>query len=325
LYIIEWKVEDEIYVNRALATLHQIDRAVMTSPEAVEDIEFSFLVTDLPDAPVVAKTAGSKTAGSKAVDLKADGAVAELVPEPHHLWTFTRSATKTASWLMPDFSYWAWSLAVIGTYEAIRMEMAATEPKWEDKIRMALWRGNKNKNQLRNDLLTATRDKEWADVESIKWINRTHAQEGSIGGSISVVDHCAYEFLIDAEGQSWSGRGKYLLNCNSVLITPEREWVEPHYHLFVNSGPEQNVVEVARDFSDLETKVQELLDDAERSRRIAQNSIKVFRDRYLTPAAQACYWRRLFQAWAEVSPELDAWHIVDGKKRLRGVPFETLM
>lgn len=101
------------------------------------------------------------------------------------------------------------------------------------------------------------------------------------------------------------------------------KWFEPHQHLYVSSGPQQNVVEVERDFSDLEEKIEELLKDPERARAIAKNSVATFRDRYLTPAAQACYWRQLLVSWAEVSFTPEAWETVRGRKRLRGVAFES--
>jgi hypothetical protein len=76
------------------------------------------------------------------------------------------------------------------------------------------------------------------------------------------------------------------------------EWIEPHQSVLVPSGADQNFVQVERDFSDLESKIQQLLQDTELAKTIAQNSAKTFRDRYLAPAAQACYWRHLIRSWA---------------------------
>lgn len=46
--------------------------------------------------------------------------------------------------------------------------------------------------------------------------------------------------------------------------------------------------------------------------------------RYLTPAAEACYWRRLVRGWREVTFEPEFYHLAeDGKKKWRGVPFES--
>jgi hypothetical protein len=39
--------------------------------------------------------------------------------------------------------------------------------------------------------------------------------------------------------------------------------------------------------------------------KIARNSVRTFRERYLTQAAEACYWRRLIRAWREVSFEAE--------------------
>lgn len=297
LYILEWKISDEYYLSRALATLSQIDRALAASPEPIPDIEFSFIVADVPDPS----------------------------HSNHTSWALTKHATDGEIWLMPDFGYWSWPLSVVGAYRQVRAEIAASEEAFENKIRLALWRGAAETNKARADLLTATHGKNWADVAEVHWKNLTAIHDASIPAAISMVDHCAYEFLIHVEGKSYSGRGKYLLNCNSVFIAPEPEWAEPHLHLLESSGDGQNFVQVQRDFSDLEDKVQQLLDDPERSRAIASNSVKKFRDRYLTPAAQACYWRQLMKAWAEVSFDPDPYHYPDGKRRIRGKPFETFM
>lgn len=87
-------------------------------------------------------------------------------------------------------------------------------------------------------------------------------------------------------------------------------------------------MEVERDFSDLDDKMEYFLSHDSEARRIARNSAATFRDRYLTPAAQACYWRKLFHAWSSVSFEPKFYRNVvdaDGKTRRksRGTPFET--
>jgi hypothetical protein len=88
------------------------------------------------------------------------------------------------------------------------------------------------------------------------------------------------------------------------------------------------VVEVERDFSDLDSKMIQLLKHEGKAQKIAHNSASVFRDRYLTPAAQACYWRKLFNAWASVSFEPQPYTMekdLNGqiKRKSRGTPFES--
>lgn len=103
-------------------------------------------------------------------------------------------------------------------------------------------------------------------------------------------------------------------------IIPELNWVEPHHQLLIAQGPARNYVPVKYDFSDLGEKMQFLLDHPDEAERIADNSVAMFRDKYLTPAAQACYWRKMFRTWSEVSfePELS-----EDYGKPRGIPFET--
>jgi hypothetical protein len=77
--------------------------------------------------------------------------------------------------------------------------------------------------------------------------------------------------------------------------------------------------------------MEDLLDHPEKARRIADNSVQVFRERYLTQAAEACYWRRLFRRWKDVM----AWEplLYSGvevgdrvkRKQKRGVRYETFV
>lgn len=107
----------------------------------------------------------------------------------------------------------------------------------------------------------------------------------------------------------------------------KRTWIEPHHSLLVSSGPGQNFVEVEDDFSNLEREVLALLADPERARRISQNGIETFRDRSLTPASQACYWRQVVKGWAQISFVPAGWEAepVGNRRKIRGVPFETFV
>lgn len=100
-------------VSRALGTLHQIDRAIVTSPEPLPNIEFSIVVSDFPDEK----------------------------HQHHTFWSLSRLAMDKEVWLMPDFGYWSWPLGLVGNYEQIRAEIKANEVMWENKDPRALWRG----------------------------------------------------------------------------------------------------------------------------------------------------------------------------------------
>ena len=243
----------------------------------------------------------------------------------HTFWALSRLPHDKKTWLMPDFGYWSWPLDLIGNYEQIRVEMAQNQPAWEKRIQKVLWRGALKTNKLRQTMYRATRGKSWADIEEVKWKNQTMVSAGSTASAISMVDHCKYQYLLQTEGRSYSGRGKYLLNCGSVVIVHKSEWIEPYQDVYVKSGAEQNIVEVERDFSDLEGKMRQLLNHPQLAESIAKNNEKTFRDRYMTPAAQACYWRKLFHAWAGVSFRPEPFEVINGETRLRGIPFETFV
>ncbi|KAG9236164.1 DUF821 domain-containing protein [Amylocarpus encephaloides] len=281
---------------RILAILHALHRAIITSPVPLPDIEFSFTTSDIADPEHLQKT----------------------------IWALSRTVDEKEKWLMSDFGFWSWPLSLVGGYEQIRLQISETELGFNSKKRQAIWRGALRTNKHREDLLRVTEGKYWADVKAVEWSTATEPKISNGASPVSMPEHCQYQFLIHTEGRSYSGRGKYLQNCNSVVIMPKRNWIEPHHSLLVSAGPDQNFVEVEEDFSDLEPRILELLGDPEKSQRIAQNGVDTFRDRYLTPAAQACYWRQLILGWAEVSFVPKALMTSSGQYS-RGEPFETFV
>lgn len=188
LYILEHKLRDVYYPGRALAILHQIDRAITASPEPLPDIEFSFVVTDVPDPSHM----------------------------HHTYWALSRLPKDEKTWLLPDFGYWSWPLDLVGAYEEIRSKIRENEVRWDDKVPKALWRGSVKTNQVRSALLEVTRGKEWADVEDIKWKNRTDVQGSSAASAISIPNHCDYQFLIHTEGQRTPPPPLFALVRNSL-------------------------------------------------------------------------------------------------------------
>ena len=69
-----------------------------------------------------------------------------------------------------------------------------------------------------------------------------------------------------------------------------------------------------------------LLSHPDEAKRIADNSVRTFREKYLTPAAEACYWRALWRAYGSVAPSADLWRLeVDGRRTKRGLRYETFL
>ena len=116
-------------------------------------------------------------------------------------------------------------------------------------------------------------------------------------------------------------------------IIHDLEWTAHYYHLLVPDGPEQNFLPVSRDFSDLEEKVQYLLEHREEAQRIADNAVMAFRKSYTSLAAEACYWRQLLRSYSTVASQPEPFEMktmdVGGERmerpRLRGVPVEEIL
>jgi hypothetical protein len=285
-YIIDQKGN---FFSREYATISAILRTLLTSPEPVPNIEFTFLTDD--------------------------------IVRPNPQWAYSRKKDSQELWLMPDFGFYSWPEPMIGTYAEVQQKAVARDKKvsWGFKTPKLVWRGAIPNLPVRQRLLNITKGKDWADVKTINWGNK----ESFRHDRLTMDAHCEYKYLMHTEGTSNSGRLKYLQNCRSVVVAHKLEWVQHHHHLMVSSGPDQNFVEVERTYEDLEPKIHDLmLNDAD-AEAIADRSVKLFRERYLTPAAEACYWRKLFKGWAAVSFEPQFTHPTNGS--WRGLPAESYL
>ncbi|KAJ5182494.1 hypothetical protein N7492_000110 [Penicillium capsulatum] len=294
LYVVEARAKGEDHRRKILGVLSSIHRALVAdrSRGTGPDLEFVFSVEDKvedvtnPDSPV---------------------------------WVFARTPSEQGVWLMPDFSFWAWDNPnnYIGPYDQVVDRIQRLDIPWEEKQPKLVWRGKPSfAPKLRRALIEAARDKPWGDVKQVDW---------STGANVlKMEDHCHYMFIAHVEGRSYSASLKYRQACNSVIVAHKLQFIQHHHYLLVASGPNQNYIEVERDFSDLAHKIEPLVQDTEAARRIASNSVKTFRERYLTPAAEACYWRSLFDGYGKVwNSTVEPWSEKHGKER--GLRYESFV
>lgn len=188
-----------------------------------------------------------------------------------------------------------------------------------DKYPQLVWRGKLSfAPKLRRGLLEAARDQDWNDVKQLDW-NAKH-------NYLTLDEHCKYQFIAHVEGRSYSASLKYRQACRSVIVAHKLQYIQHHHYLLVSEGPHQNYVQVERDFSDLAPKMEELLANPFKAQEIADNQVRTFRERYLTPAAEACYWRALWRGYGVVSEEADLWSIGStGVRTKRGLRYETFV
>ncbi|KAI9925355.1 hypothetical protein ASPWEDRAFT_45718 [Aspergillus wentii DTO 134E9] len=275
LHVLAIRAKGEDHRRKIIATLSSIHRALVASPDsmAIPNTEFVFSIEDKLD---------------------------DVAGPDHPLWILARRPSEESVWLIPDFGLWAWSNGnvdnQIGPYDRIADRIRHDEQtlSWGAKEDKLVWRGKLSfAPKMRRSLLEVSRNQPWGDVKELVWQNKENY--------LSMEDHCRYKFIAHVEGRSYSASLKYRQACKSVIFAHRLQFIQHHHYLMIPSGPNQNYVEVERDFSDLPEKVEYLLTDPRQAERIASNSVNTFRERYLTPAAEACYWRALIDGWTGVS------------------------
>lgn len=241
---------------------------------------------------------------------------------PKVAWAFSRKEAHKKLWLMPDFGYWSWPEPKVGAYAEVQMKAQKMDEKvpWARKISKLIWRGNMMNLAVREQLMEISAGKEWSDVKILDWGTEAKGQSHLL---LTMDQHCQYKFVAHTEGVSYSARLENLQNCHSVVVTHKLQWIQHHHHLMLSSGPAQNYVEVAEDFTDLDAAMDRLLANDEEAERIAANNVRQFREHYLTPAAETCYWRKLIRGWASVSFEPEFFNTSRTEEAWRGVPVES--
>ncbi|KAI9370615.1 glycosyl transferase family 90-domain-containing protein [Aspergillus egyptiacus] len=273
LYVVAVRARGEDHRRKMVAVLSAMHRALVADPDRATrpEIEFVFSVEDK---------------------------LSDIAGQHEPIWTLARTADEEAAWLMPDFGYWAWDhlQTAIGPYDQVVEQAKEYDAiPWDAKKHQLVWRGKPSfAPKLRRALMDATRDQPWADVQPVGW------NEQSQSSVLAMDEHCAYMFIAHVEGRSYSASLKYRQACRSVIVAHQLQYIQHHHYLLISSGPAQKYVEVARDFSDLAEQIEALLADPARAERIANNSVRTFRERYLTTAAEACYWRVLWDGYGRV-------------------------
>ncbi|KAF2454194.1 glycosyl transferase family 90-domain-containing protein [Lineolata rhizophorae] len=279
--------------ERIPATLNLIQRALVASPEQVPNIEFVLSVDDLTRRSTQNIT-----------------------------WGYSRKDEDSDVWLVPDYGYWSWYGVDIPSFNTLHRKIEALNGAipWREKIQKAVWRGTVQLAQgLRGKLLEVADGKEWSDVKEFKMKQENKTDY------ISLPDHCQYQYVLMTEGTSYSGRAKFLLLCNSVLVSHELKWNEFTTHLMEANGPNQNFIQTESDWSDLEETMGYYLSHPEDAEVIARRSYDLFGRRYHTPAAVSCYLRRLFAGWSQVQG-FDVQFTTNsstGEEVPRGLPYEA--
>ncbi|KAI1152506.1 glycosyl transferase family 90-domain-containing protein [Nemania diffusa] len=255
LYIIHSEPSDTLspeLLQARQAALHQIHRALITSPERLPDTIFSLNIRDQPYG----------AAWSYARPAYASAPASAMPPI-------------TRTFLMPHFSFWSWPLPFVGSIAraAAAIERVEAERPFADKDPRVVWRGSARFNgvhhpTLRPDLLHATAGADWADVQALESYEMVEVGDAATGtnhgrknekndersgraerggeetqtpppgnataaaaAALMIEDFCRYKYVLYTDGVTYSGRLPFLQMCGSVLLTPPIAWRQHTTHL----------------------------------------------------------------------------------------------
>jgi hypothetical protein len=76
---------------------------------------------------------------------------------------------------------------------------------------------------------------------------------------------------------------------------------------------EANVVFVSPDWSDLDSMITYLEENQDIAKGIARRQRDII-EKYLSPAAEVCYWRKLITGWSEVARPTEEWDKFEGMR-----------
>ena len=220
--------------ERTSGFLHMIHQSIITAPPgSIPNIEFILDLDDDPQRPI--EFAHGKDSNKTTV------------------WGLTRLAHQRHIWLLPDYAYWAWPSARVPSHSQVRRNVRQVNfaYPWEKKYNKAVWRGDASLNQgVRKQLISTAKDTAWGDVKVCDIYDAQTKQHCMTQDQL-----CRYRFPIHTEGYTYSGRLKYLQLCNSAPVVHKLRYMEHHHGLMRSSGPDQNFIEVEKDWSDLDEKV----------------------------------------------------------------------
>lgn len=167
-------------------------------------------------------------------------------------YPFSYSASSYNDRIIPCHVFACWKECGIEDYEEICSELMsrASHEHIDDRL---FWIGNVNTHQTRKIFVEMTSERlDVCAIDSGNW----HGKDGSLKKVekkyISIPDHSNYRYLIDIQGNGYSGRTKLLMHTGRPLFYQSRMW---HEYWFFQTEPFIHYIPVKEDLSDLNEKI----------------------------------------------------------------------
>ena len=172
---------------------------------------------------------------------------------------------------IPCFSFWSWSEARITRWDQkmISIKQAGSRNTFDEKTNKIFWRGARTGDRATFVSLTE-KHREIMDVSFMDWRGTGFLRLSRHKEYRTLEQHCDYKYLLHLEGNTFSGRLKYLLLCGSpVIFVKVNGWEEFWYHLLQH---QENIILLDKvDEVLLMNTTNYLLENPERASRIGIN------------------------------------------------------
>jgi hypothetical protein len=146
-------------------------------------------------------------------------------------------------WCIPDFAFHSWPEANITSYteECAKIQYHSKKPPIHNKL---FWAGNLSTHFTRQLFYNAFKD----DTSRFEIHVVDTSKKDYMLNIVPMYEQLDYKYLIDLQGNGYSGRLKYLLHSGRLLFIQERKW-KSYYHFKLK--PFVHYIPVKEDFSDL--------------------------------------------------------------------------
>ncbi len=160
-----------------------------------------------------------------------------------YLFTYSVDDESKLPWCIPDFAFNQWPEAGITSYteECTKLQAHSKNPPLYNKI---FWAGNLNTHFTRQLFY----DRFKSDTSRFEFHLVDTSTKDYMQKIIPMHKQLEYKYLIDIQGNGFSGRLKFLLHSGRLLFVQDRKW-KSYYHFKLK--PFVHFIPVKEDFSDL--------------------------------------------------------------------------
>ncbi|KAI9221470.1 glycosyl transferase family 90-domain-containing protein [Blastocladiella britannica] len=229
-----------------------------------------------------------------------------------HYWAYVKPHDTRNGWAFPEFGLFGWPESGLRSFPESRTALIrdARAVPWHDKASPLVWRGRAIV-PVRASLLKAAPSFHPPDQFDIR-----EAQPRG-DAFLNMADQCrAYKYHLYTEGWAHSGRLKYQLLCNAVVVAHQVHFREHFYPALVNGThwiemPDRHwdrlpsMMRALRDADEADLLQREPVDNATTTVMLAPRAMAeaaaAFAERAFSPDAISCHIQNLAWAYHRVS------------------------